>query len=218
MQAWADFKDAIFNVLFVILDKKAEEEEEESLIGLAFESGLDFLQIMAFPFNSLVIDAWNGGDSLGSLARLFNQMSISTYLPGAPFSAFLVMLYGLIFIILLIVLDIVYVSYSFSRKKFRFTFPLVILAQVVPLFVTVLFLPITETLLNVVSCEQLPSDEWVMTSFPNVECWRGWHLFHTSITLLFSALFVLISTVVALALFEPRMTTGKLTARKNSNG
>ena len=57
-----------------------------------------------------------------------------------------------------------------------------------------------------------------MTSFPNVQCWTGWHLFHTCITLLFSALFVLISTVVALALFEPRMTSGKLTARTNSNG
>jgi hypothetical protein len=55
LQAWNDFKDAVFNVLFVILDKKAEEEEEESLAGLAFESGLDYLQILAFPFNSMVI-------------------------------------------------------------------------------------------------------------------------------------------------------------------
>lgn len=111
------------------------------------------------------------------------------------------MLYGLIFIILLIIIDIVYVSYSFSKKKFRFTFPLVILAQVVPLFVTVLFLPITETLLNVVQCRQDDTGQWIMTSFPNVQCWTGWHLFHTTITLLFAALFVLISTVVALALF-----------------
>ena len=113
------------------------------MFGLAFESGLDFLQILAFPFNALVISAWNGGGSLTSLSGLFNKFSIGTYLPGAPFGAFLIMLYGLIFIILLIVVDIVYVSYSFSKKKFRFTFPLVILAQVVPLFVTVLFLPIT---------------------------------------------------------------------------
>ena len=99
--------------------------------------------MLSFPFDTLVISAWNGGASLTSLANLFNQFSIGTYLPGAPFGAFLAMLYGLIFIILLIVVDIVYVSYSFSKKKFGFTFPLVILAQVVPLFVTVLFLPIT---------------------------------------------------------------------------
>jgi hypothetical protein len=57
-----------------------------------------------------------------------------------------------------------------------------------------------------------------MVSFPNVTCWEGWHLFHATLTLLFVTIFVIISTIVALALFEPRMTTKKLTARQNSNG
>ena len=182
------------------------------------ESGLDYLQIMAFPFHQIVIGAWNGGESLNSLTNFFGQFNIGSYLPGAPFSAFLAMLYFLILIIMLIVMDIVYVSYSFSRKKFRFTFPLVILAQIVPLFVTVLFLPITETLLSVVQCVQDETSTWYMTSFPDVACWTGWHLFHATITLLFVTLFVVISSIVALALFEPRMTTHRLTARQNSNG
>lgn len=55
-----------------------------------------------------------------------------------------------------------------------------------------------------------------MISFPEVICWEGWHLFHAVITLLFVSIFVFISSVVALALFEPRMTTNKLTARQNS--
>lgn len=57
-----------------------------------------------------------------------------------------------------------------------------------------------------------------MTNYPDMICWTGWHLFHATITLLFATIFVVISTVVALALFEPRMTTNKLTARQNSNG
>ena len=111
------------------------------------------------------------------------------------------MLYGLIVIILLIIIDIVYVSYSFSKKKFSFTFPLVILAQVVPLFITVLFLPITEILLNVVKCKVVEGGSWQMVNYPTVACWEGWHLFHATITMLFVTLFVLISSVVALALF-----------------
>ena len=205
-------------MLFVILDKKSEEEEEESLFGLALESGLDYLQIMAFPFSSLVIAAWNGGSSLDVMVNFFSQFTLSTYLPRAPFGIFLSVLYGLIFIILLIIIDIVYVSYSFSKKKFRFTFPLVVLAKVVPLFVTVLFLPITETLLNVVQCQTNTNGQYAMTNYPDMICWTGWHLFHATITLLFAAIFVIVSTVVALALFEPRMTTNKLTARQNSNG
>jgi hypothetical protein len=55
-----------------------------------------------------------------------------------------------------------------------------------------------------------------MMSFPEVKCWEGWHLFHAAITLLFVSIFVFISSIVAMALFEPRMTTNKLTARRNS--
>ena len=111
--------------------------------GLIFESGFDYFQIMAFPFSNLVLPAWNGGDTLTNLITFFRKFSVSTYLPNAPFAAFLFILSSLVFIILLVLIDIVYVSYSFTKKKFKFTFPLVILAQIVPLFVTVLFLPIT---------------------------------------------------------------------------
>lgn len=135
------------------------------------------------------------------------------------FNAFLLLLYALILLIVLVILDIVYVSYSFSRKKFKFTWPLVILSQLVPLFVTILFLPITETLLSVVRCETKENADYqVMISFPEIICWQGWHLFHAAVTLLFSSLFVLISSIVSLALFEPRMSSKKLTARQNSRG
>ena len=49
-------------------------------------------------------------------------------------------------------LDILYVSYSFSRKKFAYTWPLDLLKSLVGLLVTVFFLPITETLISIVEC------------------------------------------------------------------
>lgn len=175
--------------------------------------------MLAFPFDASIIAVWNGGDTLEKVFQIFSRFNISTYLPGVSFDTFLILLYALILLIILVLLDIIYVSYSFSKKKFRFTWPLVILAQLVPLFVTILFLPITETLLSVVRCK---TDEvlgyQVMISFPDIVCWKGWHLFHAAVTLLFSSLFVFISSVVALALFEPRMATNKLTARQNSTG
>jgi hypothetical protein len=57
-----------------------------------------------------------------------------------------------------------------------------------------------------------------MSSFPTVICWKGWHLFHAAATLIFASLFIFISSIVALALFEPRMASNKITARQNSTG
>ena len=108
---------------------------------------------MVFPFDAAVIMIWNGGTTLDNVTVLFGKLDINTYLPGINYGTFLIMVYFLILLIILVILDIIYVSYSFSKKKFRFTWPLILLAQIVPLFVTVLFLPITETLFSVVQCE-----------------------------------------------------------------
>ena len=103
--------------------------------------------MMAFPFDGAVIAVWNAGDTLDNITGVIGSFNVSTYMPGIEFSTFLILLYSLIFMIILVILDIIYVAYSFSKKKFEFTWPLVLLAKIVPLFVTVLFLPIMETLL-----------------------------------------------------------------------
>lgn len=46
-------------------------------------------------------------------------------------------------VIILITIDIVYVSYCFARKKLPFVWPLVFLRDFTAYFVTVMFLPIT---------------------------------------------------------------------------
>lgn len=75
--------------------------------------------------------------------KFFNVLNLNTYLPNIDFSTYLTVVYLLVLAIIFVILDIIYVSYSFSKKKFRFTWPLVLLGHIVPLFVTVLFIPIT---------------------------------------------------------------------------
>ena len=96
-------------------------------MGVAYESGFDYLQMFAFPFNAAILSAWNGGQTLSNISDFFYIFNISTYLPTIGYSAFLAEVYTLIFAIILLIIDIVYVSYSFSKKKFRFTWPLVLL-------------------------------------------------------------------------------------------
>ena len=122
------------------------------MIGLCFETGVDYLQMMAFPFEDDVIEAWSSGDTMDSIRGIVDKISVSAYIPGIEFDTFLILLYTLIFLIITVILDIIYVAYSFSKKKFKFTWPLVYLAKIVPLIVTVMFLPIMETLLEVVNC------------------------------------------------------------------
>jgi len=153
MQLWINLKNSIFDVLFVLLDKVSSEGGEVTLISIVYESGIDYIQMMQFPFNFTIIMVWNGGETLNNIFKfLTGILQINKLMPSLNFNAFLVCLYLLIFLIILVILDIIYVSYSFTRKKFKYTLPLVLLAQIVPLFVTILFIPIMEFLTNIINC------------------------------------------------------------------
>lgn len=54
-----------------------------------------------------------------------------------------------------------------------------------------------------VNCQASQDDpqKQVMSSYNDIVCFEGWHLFHSVITLLFTFIFVFISCVVALAMF-----------------
>jgi uncharacterized SAM-binding protein YcdF (DUF218 family) len=97
--------------------------------------------MLTFPFNPVVLAVWNN-NTLDGVTNFFKNFNVSSYLPGVDFSTFIILLYALIFLIILVICDIIYVAYSFSKKKFRFTFPLIFMAKVVPIIVTVMFLPI----------------------------------------------------------------------------
>ena len=177
--------------------------------------------MIQFPFDTTILMVWNGGETLNTIFNFAtNIFAVNNLLPGINYNAFLALLYLIIFMIILVILDIIYVSYSFNKKKFRFTLPLVLLAHIVPLFVTLLFIPVTEFLLSVISCGPSDNDPsvQVMSFFPTVVCFEGEHLIHASITLFFTSIFVFISTVVAMTLFEPRMTANTIASRKSSDG
>lgn len=84
--------------------------------------------------------------------------------------------------------------------------------------VTVFFLPITETLVNIVQCSSRDGEHGegvrlTLDVFPDVVCWQGWHLVHASIASFFNLLFVMIATIVSSTFFEPRMNSRDRTAR-----
>lgn len=61
MQLWINLKNSIFDVLFVVLDRVSSEGGEVTLMSIVYESGIDYIQMMQFPFNFTIIMVWNGG-------------------------------------------------------------------------------------------------------------------------------------------------------------
>jgi len=62
----------------------------------------------------------------------------------------LVAFYTAYTMVVLLILNIAYVAYSFKIKKFTLMWPLILLRNIAQLFVTVLFLAITDVLITVI--------------------------------------------------------------------
>jgi hypothetical protein len=43
------------------MDKTSNEAEDLTIVSLLNESGIDYIQMMQFPFNFSIIMVWNGG-------------------------------------------------------------------------------------------------------------------------------------------------------------
>lgn len=144
-----EIKSAAFSVLFVLLKEEEDGEDRQSKM---IETVFEYLQTINFIFNMKVRSIWRSSEVFSSIIKIVMFFNITDQFGNIVTKpVYLTQFYFLVAIIFLIVLDIIYVSISFKRKKFNAIWPLTILRNFVNIAVTVLFQPIVETLLEMVS-------------------------------------------------------------------
>lgn len=144
-----EVKAACFSVLFVLLKEEEDEEERQSKM---FEAIIEYMQAINFMFNNKVRSIWNSSTVFEGIISVITFFNIADQFGTIMTeTVFLIQFYLLVLLILLILVDIIYVSISFKRKKFNAIWPLTLLRNFVNIAVTVLFQPIVETLLEIVT-------------------------------------------------------------------
>ena len=123
------------------------------------------------------------------------------------------MFYVFVFLVVFVILDIVYVSYSFAKKKFAFVWPLNALRFLFSLFISILFLPFTYYFVSILNCVTDDNGNYVQTYFPNIVCWSGIYILHGVCSIFVIIVFVVICLAVSITYFECRSTSNDSTAR-----
>ena len=145
------------------------------------------------------------------LGRLENEVS------------YIIVIYIGMLIVILIILDIFYVQWSFSRKKFPYVWPLQALRSSVGLCVTVLFLPflgklichllILESFTTILTCVQGPDGVYYHGLFPTLICYQGAHIIHVIFCLIVSVIFIVICITVSLTFYDNTITSNAADAK-----
>ncbi len=208
----------IYEVLVILL-----KEEDSGVLMLSILRLIDFFQLMAFPFSGDAQFPWKASSIYDSLVSVIEIFQIVKYLSDFPWYTYLIVFYMGIMLVVLVILDIVYVLYSISRKKFTFIWPLKALTGFCSIFLTVLFLPLLsipfrllriELFVSMISCKKsATSADYVHTYYPEITCWRGAHIAHAIMAIAVSAVFIVIALIVTLTFYEARAFTSNAGAR-----
>ena len=111
----------------------------------------------------------------------------------------------------LVVMDILYIQYSFSRKRFNFSWPITILRTVMSLGSTIFFIPLLGLFMSILSCRHT-----VHIYFQELQCWTGIHLLHSIIGFATALVFLLICCAYTMVMFERRGSLGESLSKINS--
>jgi len=208
----AELKNNIFGILFVLL-----KEQETSIYTSFILAAIQFLQLMIFPFHDTIKDTWDSDDVTKVLHSIFNYFNIVSYLDDTNWDLYIIFFYIGIVLVAIMVIDALYVSYAFSRKRYSFTWPIIILRYMGTLFMTVLYLPFLDYFMSVPACvEDKNTGLSVHSYYSEVRCWNGVHILHAIFAIFGSILFVTVTAVLSLTYFEYKGVSNDPTARINS--
>jgi len=207
----AELKNNIFGILFVLL-----KEQETSIYTSFILAAIQFLQLLIFPFHATINKTWDSEDVTDVLHSIFNYFNIVPYLDDTNWDLYIIFFYIGIVVVGIMIIDALYVSYAFSRKRYSFTWPIIILRYIGTLFMTVLYLPFLDYFISVPACVTDKSGLSVHSFYSEVRCWNGVHILHAIFAILGSILFVATTAVLSLTYFEYKGVSNDPNARINS--
>jgi len=209
-----EIKESIFQVLYLVL-----KDQDDALFEFLLSAGAEYFQNLAYTFYPQIYSVWKADDLLDAVMNFFNFFQLQTYFGEAfTFSKFVLSFYLTVGVIVLVFINIVYVSYAFSKKRVSAIWPVVVLRSITSLVFTLLFLPLTQLLVAMFQCQTDEDGKYVLYYYSGVECFKGTHIIHATVATITTVLFSVVGLVVALAYFEVRMMTEDSTARQHSRG
>ncbi|KAI9334520.1 hypothetical protein DFJ73DRAFT_962976 [Zopfochytrium polystomum] len=189
------FTDGLFGVLF-ITNKNSSHNASWHFLELF----IDHMQDIAFPL-AFELVPWQ-------TEIHWLQTALGWFSPERLIGTSAV-LYDLITTVVgLVLVNALWVGYSFSRNRFRFFWTLKILRGTLGLFATILYIPVLSFFVdNIVDCED--------GNGPEI-CWTGPHVFKTIFSIIIMIIFIGLALAVKATFFEPDPKSKDISSRPHS--
>lgn len=191
-------QESIFGILYVLL-----KDDEPNIYLFIFLSITEYLEFLQFPFNSSLLHYWDNNPIAQKIVNVVSYLDIVYYLENKEPTVYLLVYYFFVVLVSLVIVNIAYVSYSFSRRYFTHTWPLYVLSKTAKIFITILFIPIISLNLSIFVCVKNEKDgKYYNKTSPKLICFDGFYVIHMITSLIISVIFFIICIVVVINFFE----------------
>ena len=116
-------------------------------------------------------------------------------------------------LVISLILALIYLSYTYSKKRMHFSSSFYILKFLMNSFSTVLYLPILNTFILGLDCTLDSENVLRHTEFSEIICWQQTHILHSTLGILISIIFTCFVMIVSLTYFEAKTLTHDPNAR-----
>ncbi|KAJ3380509.1 hypothetical protein HDU84_005771 [Entophlyctis sp. JEL0112] len=202
----AKLTDGLFGILFV-----TTKHSDHNLLLHYLEIFIDHMQDLAFPL-TFALASWNPSISTFLLRDLYDRSGFEMLELNnckSQIGVNNIIYYILSSVIGLVIVNALWVGYSFSQNHFRFIWTLKTLRITLGLFATVLFIPVLAFfVLQMAECK---NSSGVVES-----CWQGGNLFKTVVTLIFVVIFIGLALAVKATFFDSDPKKNDITGRSHS--
>ncbi|CAD8157654.1 unnamed protein product [Paramecium octaurelia] len=210
----SELKGVFFRVIQLML-----KDEEQSIPLTCIGILLQYMQITYIIFNRQIWKVWQNEIITKHLNKIFGYVLLTPYFEMISFSGFAAMMYVCLGLVLFALMLIFLLSYSINKSKSSFTWPIIFLRFLINLFLQVLYMPIIDLLLSMLSCQTNQNGVLVHQLF-DVECWSNIHIVHAIVAIFGTILFFVLCTLFSLLYYEsrylPHEASSKLTGRANA--
>jgi hypothetical protein len=218
-----NLKESMYGVLYVLLKDDNTPEFIQILLIM-----IEFFEFLTFPFTPVVSGSWGNNSITKFLFDMTSKANIVSYLYGGSPLVFFTVFYINVSAFILIILNIAYVSYSFSRKYFTVTWPLYVLRSVAKIYITILFEPVFELFLSVFSCypqgsavlppsSLVPNNSnstiYVNLVSPDYVCFNWAHYIHMAVSFIVILLLLITGLIVGMSFYDSSEVSDDSTAK-----
>ncbi|CAD8125809.1 unnamed protein product [Paramecium sonneborni] len=204
-----EMKGVFFRVISLML-----KDEEQSIVLTCIGILIQYTQITYIIFNRKIWKVWQNEILTKQLNKIFGYVLLTPYFEMTSFGGFVAMIYVSLGLLLFALMLVFLLSYSISKSKSSFTWPIMLLRFLMTLFLQVLYMPIIDMLFSMLSCVDDQNGKIIHQLF-DIECWVNIHIVHSVVAIFGVIFYFILCLLFTLLYFEPRYKPHEATSKQS---